>query len=118
MGLQKRKGWREQVITKVIKATSVMCESTVIRSRGSLQSSQLTEWVAKVLVQIRIATKRLETIGETMQTTTMVCCWVEGSVLMTIVKGEIICEMLFQKVKNNVENPSLGHKHIADPTDR
>lgn len=62
----------------------------------------------KVLVQTRIATKRLETMGETMQTTTMAYCWLEGSVLMTIVDSGENCGRPFQKVEDN-KTPDHGH---------
>ena len=90
----KSQGWDKHVITKVIRARSIKCESKAIKETGgvaSLQSSQPTEWVTKVLVQIRIATETLDTIEETIQTITMVCCWVEVSVLITIVEGGPAC---------------------------
>lgn len=80
-----------------------MCESEVRRQRRlSLQSSKPTEWVTKVLVQRRIATNKLETAGETMQTTTMACCWVEASVLMVIMEDRKDCERLLQKAKKDM----------------
>ena len=45
----------------------------------------------KARVQIRIATKILETMEEAMHTTTMVCCCVEASLLMTIVMAGTVC---------------------------
>lgn len=57
----------------------------------SLQSSQPTEWIMKARVHIRIATKILETIEEAMHTTVMVCCCVEASLWMTIVKAGTAC---------------------------
>ena len=42
------------------------------------------EWRIKILVQTRIAANRLEKIGATIQTITMVCCWVEGLALITM----------------------------------
>ena len=54
-----------------------------------------------VLVQRRIVTKKLETTGETMHTTTMACCWVEESVLMVIMEGKTVCEMLLEKTKGD-----------------
>ena len=74
-------------------------EAARIQRRDSLQSSQPTEWVTKVLVHRRIATNRVVTIGATIETITMACCWVEGSVSMAILDGRNVREKLSQKAK-------------------
>lgn len=87
------------------------------RRLRSLQSSKPTEWVTKVLVQRRIATKKLETAGETMQTTTMACCWVEASVLMVIMEDRTACERLFHKATKDMHVQSGPRMFIAKETD-
>lgn len=86
------------MVTKVPEAASTarVSEASRKQRRDSLQSSQPSERVMKHLVQRRIATNILEKIGDTMQTTTMVCCWVEGSVLMTILQDKVSCKTVFQ----------------------
>lgn len=48
-----------------------------------------------------MATNKLETTGETMQTTTMVCCWVEGSVSIAMVDNNAY-ESLLRILKENM----------------
>ena len=58
-----------------------------------------------------MATNRLEMTGETMQTTTMVCCWVEGSVLIVIVENNAY-KRLLRIVKGKYEYFSPGYGHL------
>ena len=53
---------------------------------------------------MRIATNRVQIIGATMHTTTMACCWVEGSVLTTIVDW---CGVYRERVPKKKKKPII-----------
>ena len=54
---------------------------------------------------MRIATNRVQIIGATMHTTTMACCWVEGSVLTTIVDW---CGVYRERVPKGIKKKKLS----------